>query len=357
MQQPLRESGLDALRVAGALLVMFAHGGYFLFAALPNFDAFALSGWFGTEVFFALTGFLVMREVLALAPRTLTPAARYAAWRVWRIVPLFWLALLVHLIVANFDGRGWPPDLWRYPLLVQNVTTAHPAFFGEAWNLPVIVLFSLIAPGLMIGAQSFAKPRTVLLVLLGVLIVAAIGMRAEWVAPQSTAWDEGVRKLVVTRIDACLYGALAACLMPRIAQFRIVAAVVVVAALTLAVWIFAALPRDANDAVKVFSFVASGVATAAACVALTGAWRGSRIVETAARCAYPLYLVNMPLLFVFAWLGFGQTPDAASGVLRFICWFAVSLLAAVMLHYTIERPLLAWGRRTIKPWVVAASNR
>jgi peptidoglycan/LPS O-acetylase OafA/YrhL len=363
-----REFGLDVLRVCGAMGVLLAHGGYFLFPLWPQYEVYALAGWLGTEIFFALSGFLVMRELLATPLRDVATAARYAAWRAWRILPLFWLFLVLHGSIAMADGRGLPETFWRYPLLLQNLAWPHPGFFGEAWNLPLLLLFSLAAPGIVLGAHQMGATRGMIALVLVALGFAAIGLRTVWVLEHAPVWDEGVRKLVVTRLDACVYGALAACLVPAIrrhAPGRSWAAIMACIATVWAIWLFLGTARDTSVAARVFTFVASGLAMALACVALhgdaatkfashlvqrfPGTGKPSAAISALARAAYPLYLVNMPLLLGLALAGFGQISNVGTACFGFALWLLLSIALAFAMHYALERPWLAWGRRCIKP--------
>ena len=366
MRPAAREAGLDALRATGIALALFAHGGYFLFPALPHYDAYLLAGWLGTEVFFALTGFLVMREVLALQGGSLGEGARYAAWRLLRILPLFWLALLVRALLARSDA---PDDVWRYVVLVQNVASPHPAFFGEAWNLPLIVLFSLFAPGL---AVAFAAPRRAAWVGVLALIALGLALRAEWIVQGAPRWDEDVRKIVLPRLDACAWGALAALFARRFRASEVSSArqiervrtwvpafagTMAVLLLGIAIALFFVVPRDASFAAKFGTFTASGIGMAALCLALSGTPRPHPLLARFARWGYPLYLANMPLLLGFALIGFGQTLSPVSSVLRFAAWVLGSIALAALLHYTLERPLLEWGRKRFKSSGGGASSR
>lgn len=351
MPPAAREAGLDALRVTGAFLVLFAHGGYFLFPAWPVFDAYVLAGWLGTEVFFALTGFLVMREVLALDAGELRLAGRYVAWRLLRILPLFWLALAVRALLGASDA---PPDAWRFALLAQNLAWPHPSFFGEAWNLPIIVLFSLFAPGLLVVARTPWRAAWI-----GVAALLAVGLllRAGWIAEGAPRWDEDVRKIVLPRLDACAWGALAALLHLRTRVAAWMPLLVAMLALAAAVAMFWALPRDASAPAKFATFTASGIGMAALCLALARPARPRALLARLARWVYPLYLANMPLLIGFSLIGFGQTLSPVSSVLRFVAWVVASLALAALLHYVLERPLLEWGRARLKPSGGAASSR
>jgi peptidoglycan/LPS O-acetylase OafA/YrhL len=376
MRAAPREAGLDALRAAGAGLVLFAHGGYFLFPAWPHYDAYVLAGWLGTEAFFALTGFLVMREVLVLRGDDLLQGARYAVWRLLRILPLFWVALLVHALLARGDA---PEDVWRYVLLVQNLASPHPAFFGEAWNLPPIVLFSLFAPGL---AMASASPRRAAWIGVAALIGVGLLLRAEWIAQGAVRWDEDVRKIVLPRLDACAWGALAALLARRLRPstgarqvglrpsedsrasrvdtprpwVHACAGTTAVLFIVLAAALFCLLPRDASILAKFATFTAAGIGMAALCLALSGPSKPRPLLARFARWGYPLYLANMPLLLGFALIGFGQTLSPLSSVLRFAAWGLGSIALAALLHYTLERPLLEWARRRFKPSDSGASS-
>ncbi len=349
-----RDCGLDALRAFAALLVLFAHGGYFLFAAFPHFDVYAVTGWIGTDLFFALSGFLVTRQLLRMPARDHRAALRFVAWRAWRLLPLYWLFLGVNLMLAQWAGSALPADLPSYAALAQNLAWPHPAFFAEAWNLPLLLLFSLAAPGLVLGAGGTRdRTRTVALVF-SLLLLLGVALRAVWVMEGDMSWDEGVRKIVVARLDACVYGALAGIWWTsRMVSSRSSAALplLVAIALVLACTGYFAMPRDVSNWAQIGLFVASGVAGATACLVAArqshGGYASARVVDALARWSYPLYLVNMPVLWAMTLVGQGQSPVALTGVLRFLVWLMLSLLFAALVHRSLERPLLAWRARVL----------
>ena len=352
-----REPGLDRLRAFAALAVLVAHGGYFLFPILPYYDAYALASWLGTEVFFALTGFLVMRSLaglvtadrmLAGAPgRDLREALSFTTHRLWRILPLYWLFLAANLALASLDGRGWPASVGAYVVLLQNVATPHPAFFGEAWNLPLITLASIVLPGLVLATRTHRDPLRAMSAILVVLVLLGIALRAAWVIEHQPAWDEGVRKLVITRLDACLYGALAAVLIQRRGlPSRFATIVVALLGLGIGAALFLCLPRDASLHARVCAFFAAGVGSAALVLACFDARPVvSRSIAALSRWSYALYLANMPMIFAMVWLGLGQTDVMSGALLRFAFWFAATLVLAAIVHRGIERPL-----RAVSPW-------
>ena len=346
-------AGLDGLRVFAALCVLFAHGGYFLFAAWPNFDAYVFAGWLGTEVFFALAGFLLIAQLLAQPPRSARGIREWWAWRAWRILPLFWLALALHFLLAQFAQKATGIEAASFVILAQNLAWTHPAFFGEAWNLPVFALFFLIAPmfARLTGAAPSPASRLAW-VLVGWLVVGIV-VRAVWVLQTEPLWDADIRKIVLSRLDACVYGGLAACLVTMVGPKRRVGVtswMLAIALWSMALAGFILLPRDASVVAGVGLFVLAGVGSACAVVASSARLRAtSNITAALARWSYPLYLINMPVLLAMALLGYGQTADAASGVLRFLVWLVASIACAAAIHRYVEAPLIAARARRLTP--------
>jgi peptidoglycan/LPS O-acetylase OafA/YrhL len=344
MRSTVRDPGLDGLRATAALAVLFAHGGYYLFPLLPHYDAYALLSWLGTEVFFALAGFLAMRSVLEGAARDAPSALRHVAWRGWRLLPLYWMFIAVHAGLALAAGRTLPDSLGAYALGLQNLAWPHPDFFSEAWNLPLFLLLALGLPALTLGTSASRRGRDLLALLLAALIVLAIALRALWVLEHQPEWDEGVRKVVLLRLDATLYGALAAWLLAsgRLSSSARASAWTAAATLGIGAMLFLLLPRDQSPVACVGLFVLAGIGAAALCLACRSrSFPKPTAMAAIARWSYALYLVNFPMLFALSLLGLGTTSEPFSAALRFVLWFGLSLLAAAAVHRWIERPLLA----------------
>lgn len=344
--------GLDRLRALAALAVLFGHGGYFLFALWPHYDLFAGAAWLGTDAFFALTGFLLARQLLATPPREVGQVQTFLLGRAVRILPLFWTALLVHAVLARIDAGSWPASLTSLIVLTQNLAQPPPAFFAEAWNLPLLAGFSLVLPWLVHAASRAPRlaPRLALL-LVGALLLGLV-VRGAWVTSLNLAWDEGVRKVVLARLDACTYGALAACLIsmrPPAASVRRLAGWLAGVVLLLAVAGFALLARDASDVARIGLFVPTGIGFSLACVAWSriDGRPASGPVRWLARRSYALYLTNMPMLLLMMQLGFGQGSSPWRALALFAAWLVLALGAAEALHRWVERPLLASRARSV----------
>lgn len=353
--------GLDRLRALAALAVLFGHGGYFLIALWPNYDVFAAVAWLGTDAFFALSGFLLVRAILREPPRRVDQVQGFIVWRVWRILPLFWIALLAQALLARVDAGTWPSTFTSFIVLTQNLAQPHPRFFGEAWNLPLLMGFSLALPWMAYVAARSHRMASRLALLLAVALLLGLVVRGLWVDALNLSWDEGVRKVVLARLDSCIYGALAACLVsmwPRLSTQRRVLGVFAGGLLLLALAGFFLLARDTSMVARVALLALSGIGFALACLAwstTTGA-PASSATRWLAQRSYALYLCNMPVLLGMMQLGFVQTPQAGRGLLLFVVWLFLSCGVAEAVHRWLERPLLASRTRSVSAAASATSR-
>ncbi len=130
--------GFDLLRASAIALVLISHAGEifatWLGRGFPHL--LAVSGTFGVELFFVLSGFLVGRILLrtvAVRPGTLW---RFLLRRWMRTLPLYWLAVLA-LAVLQPAGHV-ERDVARYATFTQNLLPPQlDLFFPVSWTLAV----------------------------------------------------------------------------------------------------------------------------------------------------------------------------------------------------------------------------
>lgn len=333
MESAERYAGLDALRLIAAALVLFAHGAPLLYPLHPAFDHYLAAGWLGTELFFALSGFLVVRLLLAALPGDAGAAAAFGRRRLARVLPLYWLFVAVNAALWWWLHGRLPDALWTYPLLLQSAWQLHPAFFPEAWNLPVLLLFSLLAPWLALVASRRPDPRRALRnALVGVALVG-LALRfgaAAWLDP---AWDAGVRKWLPLRLDACAWGGVLACWLARMLsrRLRLQVGLIGFTLLLIAAWLCLALERDASLFARSGLFTLAGLG-AAMLLPTLAIGRSPAALAFLARATWPLYLVNMPLLLVVQLAGVG------GGIGGFALWLAACAVVAAGIQASRARP-------------------
>jgi peptidoglycan/LPS O-acetylase OafA/YrhL len=154
---------LDGVRALAALSVVLLHVADGTgFAQTNALGAFTARLDLGVALFFVLSGFLLYRPFVAarLEGRPAPTLPRYLRRRLLRIVPAFWLAMLV------LGALGWidvlNADWWRYFGFIQNLDpeTALGGIAG-AWSLCVEMAFYLVLPLWALAAARWlgGRPR------------------------------------------------------------------------------------------------------------------------------------------------------------------------------------------------------
>ncbi|MET8956773.1 acyltransferase family protein [Streptomyces sp. NPDC004393] len=147
--------GLDGLRGLAALYVVLFHCWLLTFPGFPGNSGPAWLGWMmygrlAVVFFLVLSGFS-----LAISPARngwqLGGAARFLRRRAWRILPPYWAALVLSVLVAHFvvaASHYGPPNsgtILVYGLVLQDVITA-PTPNGAFWSIGVEAELYLFFP-------------------------------------------------------------------------------------------------------------------------------------------------------------------------------------------------------------------
>jgi peptidoglycan/LPS O-acetylase OafA/YrhL len=165
-----RVFGLDLLRAAAILMVLYAHAFVVLY---PHFGEplgyFGHGGFYGVELFFVLSGFLI-GQILIRTGADLGQAGNVAFFYVrrwFRTLPLFFLFLIVNVIFErSFRAHavGFSEAL-SHGLFLRNLTGVHMTFFPESWSLAIEEWFYLLFPAaLWLGLKLSRRFGAVFLV-------------------------------------------------------------------------------------------------------------------------------------------------------------------------------------------------
>lgn len=177
-----RVPGLDGLRLLGALAVVVYHTMGAVLGANPSAGVILPPFAFA---FFIISGFVIYRPfATAHLNRQKMPSTRkYLTGRALRVLPLWWVALGVYLLVNGTGGLDTPLE-WvaTFGLLQFAIPEIRFAVIGPAWALSVEWIFYLTAPFLASGLRTANRrflPRTdpfkvQLAVLLPLAVVTAV---------------------------------------------------------------------------------------------------------------------------------------------------------------------------------------
>jgi peptidoglycan/LPS O-acetylase OafA/YrhL len=178
-----RVAGLDGLRGLAALYVVMFHCWLLTFHGFPANTGPVWLGWLpyghlAVVFFLTLSGFS-----LAISPARnrwkLGGSVRFARRRAWRILPPYWAALLLSLVIAwavTPQPHSGPPtgkSIVVYGLLLQDIVVA-PTPNGAFWSIAVEAGLYLAFPLLLLirrraGAATVLAAVTVPVVAIGLL--------------------------------------------------------------------------------------------------------------------------------------------------------------------------------------------
>jgi len=343
----------------------------------------------GVVLFFALSGFLLYRPFAAAIARAeeLPRVGRYLHNRALRILPAYWVILLVTslvLVSANLrDGDGHlligalddPLELLASALLVQQYDPDTLLVgIGPAWSLAVEAVFYLLLPILVIAAARAARGRRVRAERVRILLAPALALLALGLAGKLVAggvlggapdegwqsdWYSVLVRSFLAQADLFAFGMAAAVAHTEAVDGRLTLprhwrAIALVLSLTLLAAAAVTLGQGQLGWLPQNTVVALAAALLVAAISFPGPADGAlwlrRVLETRALVAvgivsYSVFLWHEP---VIRWLA--EHGVMRAGAIGFV-WNLVVTIVAVgilsMLSYRfVERPAL---RRKHRP--------
>ncbi|MCL6503887.1 MAG: acyltransferase [Pirellulales bacterium] len=325
---PTRLIELDGLRgLAAVAVVLFHYTTRYehLFGHATPLAASLAWGFYGVDLFFMLSGF-VISLVLARRPA----AGDFVAARFARLYPAFWVSMLftaalLHLAPLPGHQLHAADVAWNLTMMPE-LFDARPVD-GAYWSLQVELLF--YAAMLLLASSGLLRHR--LLVLSGWLAIAALSAWAVQYHPNAVGWMvwlerlrtlAGLKFIHLFALGIVCFDAWAG--RSRLAHLLLTATCVGIEAL-LAGWQSAA--------------VIAGLA-AVLWLAVFGRlpWLAARPLAALGGISYTLYLVhqNLGYLVIHGLEGSGCHPHLAVGAA-----VGVALLAATALARFVERPAQA----------------
>ena len=202
-----RFPALDGARAFAAFGVVVTHVAFNSGRSLDDgpFAPFMSRLDFGVTLFFLLSGFVIYRPFLAaaLSGRPPPPTYRFLTRRLVRILPAYWLAVVVTLAVLSLRHPS-PAGWWHYLLLLQTYDNNNlDSSLTQMWTLSVELSFYFLVP---VVAMWTCRPQTSariirrnLVVIVGLFVLAvvagiaahlwtAIGVRSIIWLPANVDW-------------------------------------------------------------------------------------------------------------------------------------------------------------------------
>jgi peptidoglycan/LPS O-acetylase OafA/YrhL len=360
---------LDGVRGIAILMVVLFHAAEpFRTAGSSLLPIFGLDlsaplqvGWAGVNLFFVLSGFLITRQLLRHSHDLGSIGiGRYLAKRWLRIVPLYLAVLFVtvfELTPGHFvSGEHLEFRVAYHLLFLQDYLPSD--ILGPFWSLGVEEKFYLLMPVLLLALVALKLPRRQIMLLAGLacvpLIVRALKELTVHGPLSRFELAMGWGSPFHMNLDALMVGVLAAWLVHHRDEFVLLQseelarslrwAGGIVFGLVMAITLLDGRPPW-FDRVPQEPLLALGMGLWILGVTLEPHGRQqlleSRWLARAGRLAYAWYLSHILIQW---WLLDGQAPSvdhATQGFLAFFPQFlGFSILAALILHFAVEKPFL-----------------
>lgn len=357
---PTRLDALDALRGLAALGIVVLHVWMFDYgdAHRPEKGLLELSIGelrLGVPLFFVLSGFLLYRPFVASALDGRTPPrlTRYAIRRAARIVPAYWLALLVAFLLlrhlAHPSQAQWS-ELPVFALFLQNYfveTLKH--LDPPMWTLGVEVAFYAALPLVGWLGLRLARTRTrQALLCAGLAIAGAVVAGIAMVG----RWEPTLSNSLLTHTHEFAAGMLVAVAVHgrRSAHRTALALLAAGALLVVADGVWHArgmgsleLRRALGDtpAVAGFALIVAALATTTLRLRVLA----SAPLRLLGTLSYSVYLLHFLAIY---WLRSepGRWPEHLGWAL--LATLGVTIPASVASWLLIERPALVWAQRATR---------
>jgi exopolysaccharide production protein ExoZ len=165
-------NSVQYLRASAIAFVVGYHASDNLGAVSPHYD-FLEFGQYGVDLFFVISGFIIMVTTTSESSPTI-----YIAKRLWRIVPLYWLVTLVYVCILLLA-----PDLLRsgvldFGYIVKSflfIPSYDPQFQNLIWPLVVpgwslnyeMYFYALFSISLLAAKYRWCAASAILLLLIG----------------------------------------------------------------------------------------------------------------------------------------------------------------------------------------------
>jgi len=216
--------GLDVLRCAAIFGVLWAHSLVFLYPHVGpiqmgdwtfNIGYLGHLGFYGVELFFVLSGFLIGRILLRSSDELSRPAGLVRFWsrRWFRTLPAYFLFLFLNLAVVLWVFPQ--PVPWGrfagYLIFTQNLTDYGVFFFPESWSLAVEEWFYLLFPTALLLLLRCRLQTDAAFIGAGVMFyLASTAFRWHLSGQPNVTWAVEPRVVTFARFDAMMVGIFAA---------------------------------------------------------------------------------------------------------------------------------------------------
>ena len=379
-----RIAGLDVIRTAAVSLVIFDHCSFMFnpLQKLPVIGVVVLAfttlneivGYFGVELFFVLSGFLISSILFSMLDESksfkqIITVFLYSRWL--RTLPNYFLYILINYLL--FLGLNISVKFdFRFLLFLQNFLTPHPVFFKEAWSLSVEEWFYLLLVIFSSFLFVFLKIETkrVFIISVCLFIITSLLIKGVFIYSHMNyrySFDEYFRKIVVFRFDAVAIGVFGFWLSKyyfvwwnKFKELLFAAAIILI---PVSFYFFFEIYKydyklykqdntiyffTAEFYTLIWSFLILAMFPYFNSLLSFKSAKLNQFFEFLSKISYSLYLCNFPLLSIFKRTLFTETNSMTIALINIVTYLSVLILLSFLLYSFYEKRFLVIRDKLIK---------
>jgi peptidoglycan/LPS O-acetylase OafA/YrhL len=164
---------IDALRGIAIAGVILTHA-----ASITNLGGsprYLMSlGGMGVQLFFVISAFTIFYS-LTKTDGLKNQFRDFYIRRLFRIIPIYWLGIILYTAVYGLDSRGWRagPELWHFPFHIFFINIFHPLTSSSVvpggWSISCEVMFYLMVP--LLYKYFYTNKRIAVFMIFSVIIL------------------------------------------------------------------------------------------------------------------------------------------------------------------------------------------
>lgn len=358
---PKRIFGLDILRALAIVLVVMGHGKFILNdSILEGFPFFRMID--GVDIFFVLSGFLIGGILLKLLNTSdrfgLKDLGMFWKRRWFRTLPNYYLILLANYIVVKQGIINEDIEQFNFHFLTftQNFKEPFYGFFWESWSLSIEEWFYLITPliilslGALVSLNRAYLTATILMIVLP-LVYRCLQFDASM---DAFAWDIGIRKTVLSRLDSIGYGLLAAWIYFKHRAFwgkSIVLSTCLGLGLIIFILIFEKGVGSFYRQTIYFSLLPLSVIflMPLATSIRSGKGFGAYAIQHISKVSYSMYLINLALVAEIIRDNFAPL-GGWDAILKYLIYWIIVVGVSSLLYKYFEKPIMDLRDKPLRKW-------
>jgi peptidoglycan/LPS O-acetylase OafA/YrhL len=314
--------GIHALRAIAATLVVVAHAASIAkdYSWIDFTHPYFYHGRMGVILFFAISGFVIALQ------RT-KPTGLFAAHRLLRIYPTYWLALVVAAVAFKVVGlpvRAGPAVILLYP-----ANTTQGGMWVPYWSLAFEMVFYVLAA---IAFVSRLSDRT--LTILAIAWIVAVNLFGSDPRDPEEYTCPGAWILLSSAVQVLPMGLLCGIHFERL---RMIGRSPYLVGMALA--FIASFPLEELSVPKLFAF---GVSSCCLIVAVADIDPKSRVINMLGDASYGIYLLHFPAIMI---------AQAIAPSLGFASFLAIGMATGTMfgmLDHAVYGRTVAAVNRTLR---------